>query len=78
MYAGRSRLHHTTLQAGLLITARDCGLTDEFTPLYRIPEIGLRMFQQGALPVLEKGLNTLTGHGNLAVSSEKDNLTTIK
>lgn len=35
--------------------------------LFRIPEIGLRVAQQGAVPLLEKGLLLHKGHGNLAI-----------
>jgi hypothetical protein len=37
------------------------------TQLCRIPEIGIRMVQQGSIPLLEMGLHKATGHGNRAI-----------
>lgn len=37
------------------------------TQLCRIPEIGLRMVQQGAVPLLEKGITLYEGHGSKAI-----------
>ena len=59
-----------------LLMASDVSVTDEacmlaglgcITQLCRIPEIGLRMAQVGAVPLLEKGLMLMKGHGNHAI-----------
>jgi hypothetical protein len=56
-----------------LLNSCDINLTNEacmlaglgaVTQLCRIPEIGYRMVQQGAVPILEIGLHLKTGHGN--------------
>jgi hypothetical protein len=59
-----------------LLLASDISNTNEacmlaglgcITQLCRIPEIGLRVAQQGAVPLLEKGLLLQKGHGNQAI-----------
>ena len=59
-----------------LLLASDSTATNEacmlaglgcITQLCRIPEIGLRMVQQGAVPLLEKGVTLYVGRGNKAV-----------
>ena len=44
------------------------------TLYYRIPEIGVRVVRQGALPLLEKALHVKSGHAVKLVNKFKCNL----